>query len=132
MAKNVWNVQDYDYTKVINPVDYSELVTEPGLVLSMREIYVRYAAMGVDPFAAQIEDDNLDDLDMSDVEFDDNLDALHYAQQLRHLEASVGRRRKHSASSGKEVEDRKELEPGEETETKQSEGDGTQPVSDPS
>lgn len=132
MAKNVWNVQDYDYTKVTNPVDYSEQVTEPGLVLSMREIYVRYAAMGVDPFAAQIEDDNLDDLDMSDVEFDDNLDVLHHAQQLRHLEPSAGRRRKHSVSSGKEGEARKELEPGGETETKRSEGDGTQQVSDPS
>lgn len=124
MAKNVWNVQDYDYTKVTNPVDYSEQVTEPGLVLSMREIYVRYAAMGVDPFAAQIEDDNLDDLEMSDVEFDDNLDALHYAQQLRHLEPSAGRRRKHSASPDKEDEVRSEPEAPVSTEPKQSEGDG--------
>lgn len=124
MAKNVWNVQDYDYTKVTNPVDYSEQVTEPGLVLSMREIYVRYAAMGVNPFAAQIEDDNLDDLEMTDVEFDDNLDALHYAQQLRHLEPSAGRRRKHSASSGKEDEVRKESEAPGLKESKQSGDDG--------
>lgn len=56
---------DYDPAKHPNTIDYSERVTEPGLVLSMREIYQRYAAAGVDVFHPQFEPDNLDEQEIA-------------------------------------------------------------------
>lgn len=94
-----WNVVDY-VEKPIN-IDYSEKVTEPGQVLSMREIYNRYVAMGVDPLHGDLVDDDDDDKDMYTPEVDEPLDALQQATMIRQSASQV---RKHSARSRKESE----------------------------
>ena len=55
---------DYDPAQHPNTIDYSERVTEPGLVLSMREIYSRYAAAGVDVSHPKFEPDDLDEQEL--------------------------------------------------------------------
>lgn len=111
MAKHKeWSVLDYDYTKTYPDVDYSELVTEPGLVLSMREIYNRYAAQGVDLLAGELVNDDDHDEDMSDFMPDDDLDVLQQSSLLRQRAAD---RQKHSvrtASKASEEADKQEPE----------------------
>lgn len=95
MKHQEWSVLDYDYTKTYPDIDYSEVVTEPGLVLSMREIYDRYAAQGVDLLSGElVKDDDLDE-QYYDPEVDDNLDVLQQASLLRQRVAD--RTLKHSA-----------------------------------
>lgn len=97
----------YDYTKTYPQIDYSEVVTEPGLVLSMREIYNRYAAQGVDLLSAELVKDDDRDSDMMDFVPDDNLDVLQQSKLLR--QRSVDRL--HSASKRKKGEPSEPEEP---------------------
>lgn len=117
-----WNVVDYDYTKTMADIDYSEVITEPGLVLSMREIYHRYAAQGVDLLSGDL---LLDEEDPDDTEFidaDDDLDVMQYATSVRHRQASAEhsarRAKKDSKKESGKTENSKPKE-----EPQQSEGD---------
>ena len=100
MKHNDWCVLDYDYTKTFPDIDYSEKVTEPGLVLSMREIYNRYAAQGVDLLRGELEKDDDRDEQMSEFVPDDDLDVLQQASLLRQRAAD---RFKHSARTAKKA-----------------------------
>lgn len=95
MARKSWNVVDFELK--LPDIDYSEIVTEPGLVLSMREIYNRYAAMGVDLLHNGNElirdNDELDD-EMYDPEVDDNVDILAHASAMRSGATEELRRKK--------------------------------------
>lgn len=95
MKHKEWSVLDYDYTKTYPDVDYSEVVTEPGLVLSMREIYNRYAAQGVDLLSGELVKDDDRDEQMSEFVPDDDLDVLQQASLLR--QRAADRTLKHSA-----------------------------------
>jgi hypothetical protein len=97
----------YDYSTTYPDIDYSEVVTEPGLVLSMQEIYNRYAAQGVDLLSAELVPDDDRDSDMMDFAPDDNLDVLQQSYLLRQRSAD----RKHSASKQKKGEHREPEEP---------------------
>ena len=109
MSKEAINTSQatYDYTKTYPDIDYSEKVTEPGLVLSMREIYNRYAAQGIDLLAGELVQDDDRDSDMMDFAPDDNLDVLQQSQLLR--QRSVDRMR--SASKQKKGERSEPEEP---------------------
>lgn len=109
MSKEAINTSQatYDYTKTYPDIDYSEKVTEPGLVLSMREIYNRYAAQGIDLLAGELVPDDERDSDMTDFAPDDNLDVLQQASLLRQRSAD----RLHSASKRKKGEPSEPVEP---------------------
>lgn len=93
MKKVDFCAADYDYTKTYPDVDYSERVTESGLVLSMREIYNRYAAMGVDVLHGEYVDDD-DDPDRTEIEeFDDPLDVLQRSNALQSREIPSRKRK---------------------------------------
>lgn len=100
MKHQEWSVLDYDYKKTFPDVDYSEKVTEPGLVLSMREIYNRYAAQGVDLLSGDLVKDDDRDEQMSEFVPDDDLDVLQQATLLRHRAAASFN---HSARTAKEA-----------------------------
>lgn len=74
-------------------VDYSELVTVPDQVLSMYDIYMKYAVRGdltglANNARPHVSDDfDLDDPEL-DVEYDDDVDVLARSRQLRN-EVSV-------------------------------------------
>lgn len=86
MKKVEFSAAEYDYTKTYPDIDYSERITESGLVLSMREIYNRYAAMGVDVLNGDYVDDD-DDPDRTEIEeFDDPLDVLQRSNELQSRE----------------------------------------------
>lgn len=117
-----WNVVDYDYTNTMAQIDYSETITEPGLVLSMREIYQRYAAEGIDLLSAERVEDT-DDPDQTEfIDADDDLDMLQYASSVCSRQASAEhsarRAKKGSRQEPGKTEDTKKKE-----EPKQSEGD---------
>ena len=99
MKHQEWSVLDYDYTKTYPDIDYSEVVTEPGLVLSMREIYNRYAAQGVDLLSGELVKDNDRDEQMSDFVPDDDLDVLQQASLLR--QRASDRTLEHSARTAR-------------------------------
>lgn len=101
MVKKEWSVMDYDYTQTYPDVDYSEIVTEPGLVLSMREIYNRYAAQGIDLLKGELVKDDDRDFEMSDYVPDDNLDVMQQAQLLR--QNAADRTQNHSARTAKKA-----------------------------
>ena len=117
-----WNVVDYDYTKTQAKIDYSEVVTEPGLVLSMREIYQRYAAQGIDLLSPELVPDDEDPDTTEFIDADDDLDVLQYASSVRSRQAlaehSARRAKKGSKEEPSKTEDSKPKE-----EPKQSEGD---------
>lgn len=117
-----WNVVDYDYTKSLAQIDYSEVITEPGLVLSMREIYQRYAAEGIDLLSAERVEDDEDPDQTEFIDADDDLDVLQYASSVRSKQAaaehSARRATKGSKKEPGKTEDTKLKE-----EPKQSEGD---------
>lgn len=93
-----WSVMDYDYTKTYPDIDYSEKVTEPGLVLSMRQIYERYAAQGIDLLHGDlVEDDDADEV-FEDFAPDDDLDVLAHAKLLERIGGERQRVVKHSAN----------------------------------
>lgn len=126
MARKSWNVVDFELK--LPDIDYSEIITEPGLVLSMREIYERYAAMGVDLLhngnELVLDNDELDD-DMYDPEVDDNIDILAHASVMRSGATEELRRKKRLSARTK---DEAPKEPDQEDEKpkekpKQSEGD---------
>lgn len=126
MARKSWNVVDFELK--LPDIDYSEKVTEPGLVLSMREIYNRYAAMGVDLLHNGNElvrdNDELDD-EMYDPECDDNVDILAHASAMRSGATDEIRRKKRLSARTKD-EAPKEPEPVDEKpieKPKPSEGD---------
>lgn len=100
MKHQEWSVLDYDYTKTYPDIDYSEKVTEPGLVLSMREIYNRYAAQGVDLLSGELLKDDDRDEQMSEFVPDDDLDVLQQASLLRQRAAD---RLKHSARTAEKA-----------------------------
>lgn len=119
MKRVKFNVVDYK-EKPIN-IDYSELVTEPHQVLSMREIYQRYVAMGVDPLKGELIDDD-EDLEQSvilDPEIDDKLDLLHEMDQQRHAGARKQRSASRAAEQAKPADDQDE----EKDERKQSDSE---------
>lgn len=69
-------------------IDYSELVTVPDQVLSMYDIYMKYAVRGdISGLANNLRPHVMDDLDLDDpeldVEYDDDLDVLARSRQLR-------------------------------------------------
>lgn len=107
----------YDYTKTYPDIDYSEKVTEPGLVLSMREIYNRYAAQGIDLLGGELVQDDDRDSDMMDFAPDDNLDVLQQSQLLRQRSAD----RMHSASKQKKRSRSEREEPKPDPEKKDAE-----------
>lgn len=99
MKRVKWNVVDYNPDEHINKIDYSEKVTEPGLVLSMREIYYRYAAAGVDLLDSSrltLEDDDYDE-DILSPEFEEKTDAFEVSKRIFAADKAA----KRSASSGK-------------------------------
>lgn len=102
MVKKTWSVMDYDYTKTYPKVDYSELVTEPGLVLSMREIYMRYAAQGVDLLNGELVEDDDHDEEFVDFAPDDDLDVLAHASELKRNGSERQRAIMRSASKSKQ------------------------------
>lgn len=106
---------DYDYTQTYPDVDYSELVTEPGLVLSMREIYMRYAAQGVDLLHGELVEDDDHDEEFVDFAPDDDLDVLAHAAELRRNGSERQRALKRSESKSKK--------PAKPAEDSSSEGD---------
>lgn len=111
MKKFEWSVCDYDYTKTYPDIDYSERVTESGLVLSMREIYNRYAAMGMDLLNGDIELDD-DDPDKTDIpEFDDDLDVLERSKSIKSSVTAVPRKKPASKPQGKQRNDDSPLSP---------------------
>lgn len=121
MKRVKFNVVDY-FPKVTE-IDYSELVTEPGLVLSMREIYNRYVAMGIDPLKGDLidDDEDPDSTDMYDPEVDDKLDVMHEAQQQ--AERGYARvSKKRSARPQDEAPD-KEPDPDQKPEKSEQSGD---------
>lgn len=105
-----WSVLDYDYTKTYPDVDYSEVVTEPGLVLSMREIYNRYAAQGVDLLAGELVHDDDHDEDIGDFMPDDDLDVLQQSHLLRQRAADRQERSARTASKASKEADKQEPE----------------------
>lgn len=110
MKHQEWSVLDYDYTKTYPAVDYSEVVTEPGLVLSMREIYNRYAAQGIDLLSGELVKDDDRDEQMSDFVPDDDLDVLQQASLLRQRAADRPKRSARTASKASEEADKKDSE----------------------
>lgn len=117
-----WNVVDYDYTKTMAQIDYSEVVTEPGLVLSMREIYQRYAAEGIDLLHADLVPDEEDPDATEFVDADDDLDVLQYASSVRSKQAAAERSARRAGKGSKKEPDKTEdTKPKEEP--KQNEGD---------
>lgn len=98
MVKKEWSVVDYDYTNTYPDIDYSDKVTEPGLVLSMRQIYERYAAQGIDLLHGELVEDNDADDVLEDFAPDDNLDVLAHAKQLERIGGERQRAVKHSAN----------------------------------
>jgi len=117
-----WNVVDYDYTKTMAQIDYSEVISEPGLVLSMREIYQRYAAEGIDLLSAErvVDDEDPDQTEFLDA--DDNLDVLQYASSVRSRQA-VAEHSARRAGKGSKKEPVKPDDTKPKEEPKQSEGD---------
>lgn len=106
-------------------IDYSEVVTEPGQVLSMREIYQRYVAMGVDLTRGELVQDSDDDLDspVYDPEIEDRLDALQVSASIRSRNGVKAIKR--SASKTPEQAKPAESEaPNESTERERSGSDG--------
>lgn len=92
MKKVNWSVCDYDYTKTYPAIDYSEKVTESGLVLSMRQIYERYAAMGMDLLNGEfVQDDEDPDNTLID-EYDDDLDVLQRSRSIQDRETPTRRK----------------------------------------
>lgn len=83
MKKVEFCTADYDYTKTYPDIDYSQRVTESGLVLSMRQIYERYASMGVDLLHGEYVDDDQDPDDTMDQDFDDPLDMLQTSMAIK-------------------------------------------------
>lgn len=79
-----WSVCDYKDEDFNNQIDYSEVRTEPGLVLSMRDIFRRYAAQGINLLEQEVpDDDGVMDVDIDDVfEMSDLTDVLHHQQQV--------------------------------------------------
>lgn len=121
MIKEYFTAADYDYKKTYPQIDYSEIVTEPGLCLSMREIFNRYAAAGVDLLSGQLESDSDDDPELHDFDPDDNLDVLQQASLLRQSAQDRTRSaRRTKKATDKEPE--KQEPPKQEDEPKQSEG----------
>lgn len=92
MKKVKWSVCDYDYTKTYPNIDYSEKVTESGLVLSMRQIYERYAAMGMDLLNGEFVKDEEDPDNTFIDEFDDDLDVLQRSRSIQDRETPPRRR----------------------------------------
>lgn len=119
--KKEWSVMDYDYTKTYPNIDYSEVITEPGLVLSMREIYNRYAAAGVDLLNGQLVEDPDDDSVMHDFDPDDNVDVLAQARDMQRIGSERQRTSKRSASK---TEKAPEKEPDQSKEPDKSEQSG--------
>lgn len=117
MVRVNWNV--VDYVEKPNPIDYSELVTEPGLVLSMREIYERYAAQGINLLDGELIPDDDADEDIYDPEVEEPVDYLHAAASMR--ASSTRPRGKRSASKPEDSEESKTQTSSEKP--KQSEGD---------
>lgn len=111
MKHQEWSVLDYDYTKTYPDIDYSEVVTEPGLVLSMREIYNRYAAQGIDLLAGTLEKDDDSDVEMNDFVPDDDLDVLQQAHLLR--QRAADRTLKHSARTASKASEEADKEDSE-------------------
>lgn len=110
-----WNVVDYDWTQHPNPVDYSEKVTEPGLVLSMRDIYQRYAAQGIDLLSGEFVQDDEDPDNTEFLDADDDLDVLQHASSIRMRQASAVRSAKRTKKASSEAEEQTK-KPGEEEE----------------
>lgn len=119
MKHQEWSVLDYDYTKTYPDVDYSEVVTEPGLVLSMREIYNRYAAQGVDLLSGELVKDDDRDEQMSEFVPDDDLDVLQQASLLR--QRAADRTLKHSARTAKKAPEEPDKKDSEEKKDERSE-----------
>lgn len=70
-VKRVMSKYDFDVTIDRNPIDYTELVTVPDQVLSMYEIYQKYAVRGeIAGLANNIRPHTTDDLD----DFDEAVD----------------------------------------------------------
>lgn len=122
MVKKEWSVADYDYTKTYPDIDYSEKVTEPGLVLSMRQIYERYAAQGIDLLHGDlVEDDDADEV-YEDFAPDDDLDVLAHAKQLERIGGERQRAVKHSANKTKKASEKpSDLDDEDSEDAKQSE-----------
>lgn len=110
MKHQEWSVLDYDHTKTYPDIDYSEVVTEPGLVLSMREIYNRYAAQGIDLLSGELVKDDDRDEQMSDFVLDDDLDVLQQASQLRQRAADRPKRSARTADKASAEADKKDSE----------------------
>lgn len=115
---------DYDYTQTYPDIDYSEIVTEPGLVLSMREIYMRYAAQGLDLLKGELIEDDDHDEEFVDFAPDDDLDVLAHAAELRRNGSERQRASKRSASKSQQPAQPAEAPSGVgDEEPKRSEGD---------
>lgn len=94
MKKIEFCTADYDYKKTYPDIDYSERITESGLVLSMRQIYERYAAMGVDLLHGEYVDDDQDPDDTMIEDFDDPLDMLQTSAAIKSRETPARKRSK--------------------------------------
>lgn len=102
MVKN-FTQADFDPADYKNPIDYSERVTEPGLVLSMREIYNRYAAAGVDLLSPTFEQDNLDDSEViEDPIVEEKTDLAYQVIQHRSRGLEREKRQKQAAQERRE------------------------------
>lgn len=120
MKRKSFNVVDYDYTKHLPVIDYSEKVTEPGLVLSMREIYQRYAAQGIDLLNGDLVDDQESPDDTEFFDGDDRLDALQAAAHIRHVQESAEHSARRAAKGSKKEPDKTKTK-SDDDDTKRSE-----------
>lgn len=69
-------------------IDYSQVVTEPDCVLSMRDIYNKYVATGTIAGLAgggtlPMISDECDEDDANETDFEENLDILRHSQEVK-------------------------------------------------
>lgn len=91
------NIYQLEYVPAENPLDYSELVTEPDLTLSMREIVQRFVnnqPLGIPSIGVYSEVD--DDYEIQD--YEEPVDVILHATELRQRAENYRRRAEKLAS----------------------------------